>query len=93
MHSRTSEGRAIRILTIIDEYTRECLAIDAGRRLNSDDVMLCLEQLFVELGTPVPDVNYKPPSTSIRSVHGRPDHRLAFDGALDRFRFLASCSR
>ena len=30
---RTHDGRAVRMLTIIDEYTRECLAIDVARRL------------------------------------------------------------
>ena len=49
---RTHDGRPLRMLTVIDEYTRECLAIDVGRRLNSEDVMIRLEQLFVERGTP-----------------------------------------
>ena len=52
MHARTSEGRAFRLLTIIDEYTRECLAIDVARRLNSEDVLFRLEQLFVFRGIP-----------------------------------------
>src|SRR5436305_688573 len=30
--ARTSDGRAFRLLTVIDEYTRECLAIDVARR-------------------------------------------------------------
>jgi len=40
------------MLTIIDEYTRECLAIEENRRLNSRNVMDVLSQLFVERGTP-----------------------------------------
>jgi putative transposase len=36
---RTGEGRAARCLTVIDEYTRECLAIYVQRRLNSKDVV------------------------------------------------------
>ena len=32
---RTEDGRAVRLLTVIDEYTRECLAIRAGRRIKS----------------------------------------------------------
>ena len=32
---RTLDGRAVRLLTIIDEYTRECLAIRAGRSIRS----------------------------------------------------------
>ncbi len=40
------------MLTLVDEYTRECLAIDVERRLGSKDVLDRLEQLFVERGTP-----------------------------------------
>jgi len=36
MIARTSDGRAFRILTVLDEYTRECLAIRVERRLSSE---------------------------------------------------------
>ena len=36
---RTHDGRAFRMLTVIDEYTRECLAIVVDRRLRSTDVI------------------------------------------------------
>ena len=36
---RTADGRKLRLLTIVDEYTRECLAVDVARRLNSQDVV------------------------------------------------------
>jgi len=49
---RTHEGRPLRMLTIVDEYTRECLAIDVERRLDSEDVLDRLEALFVSRGTP-----------------------------------------
>lgn len=49
---RTHDGRAIRMLTIVDEFTRECLAIDVARRLNSDDVLERLAWLFVTRGVP-----------------------------------------
>jgi transposase InsO family protein len=49
---RTHDGRAIRMLTIVDEYTRECLAIDVARRLNSQDVLYRLAELFVHRGSP-----------------------------------------
>jgi len=49
---RTHDGRPIKILTMIDEYTRECLAIVVERRLNSDDVLHCLTDLFVKHGAP-----------------------------------------
>ena len=49
---RTHDGRPLRMLTIIDEYTRECLAIEVGRRLNSESVLEALGRLFVERGAP-----------------------------------------
>ena len=50
--SRTHDGRSIRILTIIDEYSRECLAIEVGRCLRSDDVLFTLSELFTKRGVP-----------------------------------------
>jgi putative transposase len=50
--ARTADGRAFRMLTIIDEYTRECLAIMVGRRLTSEDVIDQLFNLFVLRGIP-----------------------------------------
>jgi len=52
MQDTTSEGRPIRLLTIIDEYTRECLSIDVNRNLTSEDVLDRLTQLFVTRGVP-----------------------------------------
>ena len=49
---RTHDGRSLRILTVIDEYSRECLAIVVERRLGSDDVLECLAGLFVRHGVP-----------------------------------------
>jgi len=49
---RTHDGRAIKILTVIDEYSRESLAIVVARRINSDDVLHCLTDLFVKHGPP-----------------------------------------
>jgi transposase InsO family protein len=49
---RTHNGRPIRMLTVIDEHTRECLAIDVARRLNSQDVLDVLRDLFVARGAP-----------------------------------------
>ena len=57
---RTADGRPLRPLPIVDEYTRECLSIDVGRRLNSEHVLARLAQLFVERGPP----------TSVRSDNG-----------------------
>ena len=52
MTDRTGDGRAFRILTIIDEYSRECLSIEVARKLSSINVLECLSELFVERGTP-----------------------------------------
>jgi transposase InsO family protein len=52
VQARTRDGRAFRMLTVIDEYTRECLAIDVARKLTSDDVLERLSDLFVRRGVP-----------------------------------------
>lgn len=40
------------MLTVIDEYTRECLAIEAGRQLTANDGLDVLARLFIEYGPP-----------------------------------------
>jgi transposase InsO family protein len=52
VQDRTSDGRSFRMLTLIDEYSRECLAIDVSRRLTSEDVLERLSDLFVRRGVP-----------------------------------------
>jgi putative transposase len=52
MIDRTHDGRAFRIMTIIDEYTWECLNIVVGRRLGSNDVIDVLADLFIRRGPP-----------------------------------------
>ena len=49
---RTHNGKAFRMLTVIDEYTYECLAIHTKRRLNSTDVLDCMYELILERGVP-----------------------------------------
>ena len=49
---RTHDGRAFRMLTVIDEFTRECLAIHVDRKLNSESVLDCIADLFVKHGPP-----------------------------------------
>jgi putative transposase len=48
----TSDGRAFKMLTVLDEYTRECLAILVDRKLTSQDVLDQLFNLFVFRGIP-----------------------------------------
>lgn len=45
-------GVGIRMLTVIDEFTRECLCIRVAHNLKSDDVLEVLAELFMEHGTP-----------------------------------------
>jgi transposase InsO family protein len=52
VQARTRDGRAFRMLTVIDEFSRECLAIDVARRLTGDDVLERLSDLFVRQGVP-----------------------------------------
>jgi transposase InsO family protein len=50
--ARTADSRTFKMLTIIDEYTRECLAILVERRLTSEDVIDKLYELFLFRGVP-----------------------------------------
>ncbi len=50
--ARTADARAFRMLTIIDEYTRECLAILVERCLTFEDVLDQLFNLFILRGIP-----------------------------------------
>jgi len=49
---RTQDGRPLRLLTVLDAYSRECLAIEVGRNLASEDVLRVLGRLFVMRGIP-----------------------------------------
>ena len=53
MHDRTHNGVPFRILNVIDEYTRECLAVRVARSLTHKDVIEVLYELFCERGVPV----------------------------------------
>ncbi len=52
VQGRTHDGRPFRMLTVIDEFTRECLAIEVARHLRSDDVLDVLARLFTQHGVP-----------------------------------------
>ena len=49
---RTHDGRPLKILTVVDEYSRECLALVVARRLRAADVLETLADLFVRHGAP-----------------------------------------
>jgi putative transposase len=53
MHDRTHNGVPFRILNVIDEYTRECLAVKVTRSLTHKEVLEVLTDLFLERGVPV----------------------------------------
>ena len=52
IQTRTHDGRKLRMFTLIAEHARECLAIDVARKLNSEDVLERLSDLFVRRGMP-----------------------------------------
>jgi len=52
MIDRTANGRAFKILNVIDEYTRECLAMLVARKIKNQDVIDGLFNLFIFWGIP-----------------------------------------
>jgi transposase InsO family protein len=67
---RTHDGRPLRMMTVVDEYSRECLAIVPGRMLRSDDVIETLADLFVERGAPDHIRSDNGPEFCSRAVRG-----------------------
>jgi hypothetical protein len=49
---RTVDGRPLKMLTVIDEFSRQCLALPVARPLHLDDALATLTELFVEHGPP-----------------------------------------
>lgn len=49
---RTTDGKPIRMLNVIDEYTRECLSIHVDRQIKAADVLFELSELFLRHGAP-----------------------------------------
>jgi transposase InsO family protein len=52
VEGRTHDGRSLRIMTLIDEHTRECLALKVARRINSFGVIETLADAMLEKGVP-----------------------------------------
>jgi len=52
VHDRTHEGRPFRILNIIDEFTREALTCHVARKINSQNIIFILADLFLTRGIP-----------------------------------------
>ena len=52
VQDRTHDGKVFRILTVIDEYSRECLALKVARKIKSVNVLETLADLFIIKGIP-----------------------------------------
>ena len=53
VEDRTHDGRKLRLLNVVDEFTHECLAIRVARKLKAADVIDVLSDLFILRGVPV----------------------------------------
>ena len=49
---RTDNGGKLRILSVLDEYTRECLALHVARQLTAADLIVVMERLVAQRGAP-----------------------------------------
>jgi len=52
IHDRTDNGAKLKILSLVDEHTRECLALHAAREMNAGDVIAVLERVIAKRGAP-----------------------------------------
>ncbi len=52
VHDRTDNGGPLKMMTLIDEYTRQCLSIRVARELTSTDALSVLSEAIEEEGTP-----------------------------------------
>jgi len=50
---RTADGRPLRLLVVLDEHARECLAIEVGRSFRGEDVVAVLDNLTEIRGAPL----------------------------------------
>lgn len=53
IHDQTADGRPLKWLTVVDEYSRECVALEVGRSMTARKVTDILTQCVRERGTPV----------------------------------------
>lgn len=52
IQDRTTDGRLLKWLSVVDEYTRECLALEVARSITAEDVVDVMLELVVERGAP-----------------------------------------
>jgi putative transposase len=48
----TEDGRRLKMMPVVDEYSRECLALEVERSITSEEVVKTLDRLFAERGAP-----------------------------------------
>lgn len=49
---RTEDGRRLKVMPVVDEYTRECLSLEGQRSIKAEGVIGTLRKLFIERGEP-----------------------------------------
>lgn len=67
---RTHDGKPIKILTLIDEYSRHCLALEVDRSIKSDDVLHSLSNQFLIYGIPEHIRSDNGPEFTAKAVRG-----------------------
>jgi putative transposase len=70
VEDRTHDGRRFRMLNVLDEFTRECLAIRVGRKLGAADVIDVLSDLFILRGVPAHIRSDNGPEFVAKAVQG-----------------------
>jgi transposase InsO family protein len=70
VEDRTRDGRRFRVLNVVDEFTRECLAIRVARKLGSADVVDVLADLFIARGVPAHVRSDNGPEFVAKAVRG-----------------------
>jgi transposase InsO family protein len=70
VEDRTRDGRRFRMLCVVDEFTRECLAIRVARKLGAADVVDALSDLFILRGVPAHVRSDQGPESVAEAVKG-----------------------
>ena len=82
VEARTHDGRSLRLLTMIDEFTRECLAIRVARRLNSAHVIEVLGECMLQPLLHTPRGHFREVVCFRRVLRGRAMRRPPFQQGL-----------
>lgn len=52
VHDKLSKGRSYKMLTVLDEFTRQALCVEVQNKMNSDDVLEAMHRLLIKHGKP-----------------------------------------